>query len=63
MTLWFASAAALVFMACGILIYRLGVSDGVTLRKSGTSGLFSKKNTEVHNADDWQSIISYDHRK
>ncbi|MBE6689598.1 MAG: hypothetical protein E7588_10070 [Ruminococcaceae bacterium] len=63
MTLWFASAAALVFMACGILIYRLGVSDGVALRKNGSTGLFCKKSTEKGEVGDWQSIIGYDHRK
>lgn len=60
----FASAAALVFMTCGMLIYRLGLSDGVTLRKNNAAcGLFSAKKETKNEVGDWQSIIGYDHKK
>lgn len=51
-------------MTCGMLIYRLGVSDGVTLRKNNAAcGLFSAKKETKNEVGDWQSIIGYDHKK
>ena len=63
MMFYIASASAVIFGLCGMLMYRLGVSDGITLRKSASSqGLFGKK--EQHReCEDWQSIISYDPKK
>lgn len=61
MTLFFAAGTGLVFMICGTLIYRLGISDGVTLKKNGN--LFPKKKDEKASESDWQSIIEYDHKK
>lgn len=64
MLFYSASAVALVFMACGMLIYRLGVSDGITLRKNcSADGLFSKRKEKNLGDGDWQSIIAYDHKK
>lgn len=60
MVFYSACAAALVFMIGGIIIYRLGLNDGLTLRKNG-GGLFAgKKDKEV---GDWQSIIGFDPKK
>lgn len=61
MMFYFAVGTGLVFMICGTLIYRLGISDGVTLKKNGN--LFSKKKDENPSEGDWQSIIEYDHKK
>ena len=64
MLFYSASAVALIFTALGMLIYRLGVSDGMKLRKNGAcDGLFSKKREKKDTVEDWQSIINYDHRK
>ena len=39
-----ASAIAVLLMVCGMLIYRLGLSDGVTMRKNeNAASLFSKE--------------------
>lgn len=61
MSLYLTAALALIFTICGALIYRLGIGDGVSLKKSGE--LLSKRKEEKESADSWQSIIGYDHTK
>ncbi|MBQ9921444.1 MAG: hypothetical protein IJO52_04595 [Clostridia bacterium] len=58
-----ASAIAVLLMVCGMLIYRLGVSDGVTMRKNeNAASLFSKEKKKQKEEEEWRSIISYDHK-
>lgn len=52
---------AVLFMISGTLIYRLGISDGVSLKKNGS--LFPKKKDEKASEGDWQNIMGYDHKK
>ena len=64
MMFYLAAASAVIFGVCGMLLYRLGVSDGITLRKSNIAeGLFGKKNPKREQSEDWQSIIGYDPKK
>jgi len=58
-----ASAIAVLLMVCGMLIYRQGVSDGVTMRKNeNAASLFSKEKKKQKEEEEWRSIISYDHK-
>ena len=58
-----ASAMGLIFALCGMLFYRLGVSDGITMIKNaGADGLFAGSKEKKKEEEDWQSIISYDHK-
>ena len=55
---------AVMLMVCGMLIYRLGISDGITMRKNeSAASLFSKEKKSKKEEEEWRSIISYDHKK
>lgn len=58
-----ASAVAVLLMTCGMFIYRLGISDGITMRKNENAvSLFSKEKNNKKEEEEWRSIISYDHK-
>ncbi|MBQ9940164.1 MAG: hypothetical protein IJO74_01335 [Clostridia bacterium] len=62
MSFYLISAVALIFAVSGMLIYRLGVSDGITMRKNANAESLFKRAKEKKGDEDWQSIIGYNHK-